>query len=313
MKTALKLAKKSMLQILECVSVETDGTLTANNLDHMIKCPSGLANGIYVSKVLKTGIVIRSAQEISDYPQDIVPNADDVIVESSLTLEDIETLKWVVSAAGTEESRHYLRGVCFKNRQVTSTDGHRLHQAPLAFAIPAPHALIVSTRAIELLYDMAKEYKVKTVEVTFYKAHAVFTCGLATLTTRLVDGTFPDTNQVIPALDTSAKQAILSPETFANILPQVKALGPKDKNKISALRFENDACSMIVCMSRGEPDSQTVHTFPNVALNLGYPVGFNPEFLAEACSGIMYANDSGSPHRIDGDKGKLAVLMPIRV
>ena len=116
-------------------------------------------------------------------------------------------------AISTEETRYYLNGIFFHTVDVggttmlraVATDGHRLARVET----PAPQGaagmpgVIAPRKAVsevqKLLEDMTQE-----VAVEISPAKARFQFGDVTLTTKLIDGTFPDYGRVIP---TAQRQA----------------------------------------------------------------------------------------------------------
>lgn len=111
-------------------------------------------------------------------------------------------------AISTEETRYYLNGIHMHTLPVdgqtklraVATDGHRLSRIEL----PAPEgsagmpAVIVPRKTVAELGRMAKDQDGEiTLEFSANKIRA--TIGASTLTSKLIDGTFPDYQRVIPA------------------------------------------------------------------------------------------------------------------
>ena len=110
-------------------------------------------------------------------------------------------------AISTEETRYYLNGIYLHTAQrgkeqtlrAVATDGHRLAQAEL----PAPKGangmpgIILPRKTVHELHRLIEESD-STVTVGVSAAKARFEIGTITLTSKLIDGTFPDYGRVIP-------------------------------------------------------------------------------------------------------------------
>ena len=110
-------------------------------------------------------------------------------------------------AISTEETRYYLNGIYLHAAQrgkeqtlrAVATDGHRLAQAEL----PAPKGaegmpgIILPRKTVHELHRLIEDSG-DTVRVGVSPAKARFEIGTITLTSKLIDGTFPDYGRVIP-------------------------------------------------------------------------------------------------------------------
>lgn len=117
----------------------------------------------------------------------------------------------VLPAASTEETRYYLNGICLtqwsdpfavsEDRDVTkdmpvavATDGHRL------MAVNVPSGLgfdgaIVPRKACEIVAEIGNPTEVHTYPS---RTHMAFSWPGLTVTTKLIDGNFPDFQRVVP-------------------------------------------------------------------------------------------------------------------
>ena len=103
-------------------------------------------------------------------------------------------------AVSTEETRYYLNGVflhaCEGMLRGAGTDGHKLIVADSIVAAPAGlPAIIVPGRAVKLLMSL-KLQGVVTARIS--PTRLTLTCGGVVFTTKLIDGTFPQYDRVIP-------------------------------------------------------------------------------------------------------------------
>lgn len=318
MKTALKLAGRRVNRpVLNHVSV-TNGRLTATNMEAQIECaaPPNLKDGIYHHSVIKVGLSSVSEFSHDDFPQSIA--SYDIRFSTELTPSDIESFRWVSEAASEEDARYCLMGMLLDGGNVVATDGHRLHIAPVSYTLPdLGVSKIVPSQALDLLFDLIKEYKVKSViKMELYKYVVRFDLRHAILTAKLIDGTFPQYQRVIPSVNAESKSCSFDPAPIKAVIPQIKSLLRAANKKRAALHFDKCGSSAFFYEDK-KAEEDSVHAppfrFDNIKLWMGYPVGLNPDFLAAACPGIMYGNDSSSPHKIVSEDGRMAVIMPIRI
>ncbi len=111
-------------------------------------------------------------------------------------------------AISTEETRFFLNGIYLHAvadagvgllRAVT-TDGHRLARVEIALPQGAADmpGVIVPRKAVAELGKLIK-HGAGAVAIALSKSHIRFSFAAVTLTSELIDGTFPDTNRVIPS------------------------------------------------------------------------------------------------------------------
>lgn len=136
-----------------------------------------------------------------------------VSIEAALITIDGAALRAALTrlmpAVSTEETRYYLNGVFFELRSapsgsmlMTATDGHKLVTTAVSIAaetsgllLPAP--FILPRKACQLLSDMAGDAPV-TMLVSTNGVRAAFLTASGTISTRTIDGTFPEYRRVIP-------------------------------------------------------------------------------------------------------------------
>ncbi|NCN10459.1 MAG: DNA polymerase III subunit beta [Leptospira sp.] len=168
-----------------------------------------------------------------------------------------EMIRKTYHAVAQEETRFVFNGLYFKSNDteltVVGTDGRRLakisrkfpQKLPFATGIIIPHKTI---RESQKLLDLAENAKVGISESQFY-----INIGQAELLSKLIDGTFPDYEQVIPKNSSYSirinkeeflimlRQALISAEEPSR---QIRITFKKDELHISAsnpgsVQFEN--------------------------------------------------------------------------
>ena len=228
-------------------------------------------------------------------------------------------------AMSTEETRYYLNGIYFHAAEVegapklraVATDGHRLARADID--LPAGAAgmpgVIVTRKMVAELTRMVKDGG-QDAEIELSERIIRVRFAGATLTSKLIDGTFPDYARVIPAppptIATFERKALL--ET----LERVAIIGT---GRDRLVRFEFGP-ERLLLTARNPDLGQAMEEIEPLGYE-GAPmtIGFNARYMATILATLtgesvaIGLTDPGSPARIaaDGDDSVPLVLMPIRV
>jgi DNA polymerase-3 subunit beta len=229
----------------------------------------------------------------------------------------IDKTKFAIS---TEETRYYLNGIYFHAAEgklrCVATDGHRLalaEQAPPAGTEGMPGVIIPRKTIAELrrLIDGSNE----DIKISLSDAKIRFTVGSAVLVSKLIDGTFPDYDRVIPK--NNDKELVLDTSVFSSAVDRVATISA-EKSRSIKLALEGDTLSLSV----NNPE----HGNANESLMVDYhseplEIGFNAKYLLDVTSQIegkdvhFYLADPAAPALVKDteDPGALFVLMPLRV
>lgn len=230
-------------------------------------------------------------------------------------------------AISTEETRYYLNGIYMHVTEGTlravATDGHRLARAE----VEAPEGtegmpgIIVPRKTVgevqKLLGGAEKggEGEQAMVRVELSDAKIRFSLGDTVLTSKLIDGTFPDYQRVIPTANDKA--LTLDRHGFASAVDRVATVS-SERGRAVKLAIKDGQMTLTV----NNPDSGSAEE----ELAVGYDddpieIGFNARYLLDIAGqiggeeAVFMLNDSGSPTLIrdKGDETALYVLMPMRV
>jgi DNA polymerase III subunit beta len=316
------------LQVVELAPAHVDvtgaTTVSAHTLfDIARKLPEGSQVELTVAEGRMTVSAGRYQSKLSTLPRDDFP----VIAETDLPTKfglPVETLKQLIDktrfAISTEETRYYLNGIFLHvtgdEMRAVATDGHRLARV----TVPVPDGaagmpdVIIPRKCVAEIRKLLDEAD-GDVEVSLSGSKIRFALGNAVLTSKLIDGTFPDYSRVIPTgndrllrIDTqSLKQgvdrvaAIASEKTRA-----VKMALDKDRITLSVTSPENGTASEDVPADYSSP---------------AFEVGFNSKYLLDILAEIdadlveVHLADAAAPTLIrEGDASPaLYVLMPMRV
>lgn len=216
-------------------------------------------------------------------------------------------------AMSTEETRYYLNGVYFHPRdgkmRAVSTDGHRLARIDVASDVPFPGVIVPSKTVAEIV----KLFDIGDVDVSVSDTKIKFQIGSTTLVSKVVDGTFPDYERVVPR--DHPHEITASADQFKAALDRV-ALVTEDKAR--AVKLSIDGGVMVITV-RGSANAAQEEV--DVSFDGAMEVGFNAKYLADVlaqCSGsdvVMRCNGANDAvtFRPDSDKDALYIVMPQRV
>lgn len=242
-------------------------------------------------------------------------------MESSALSELIERTQFAIS---TEETRYYLNGIylhaiesggSLKLRAV-ATDGHRLArtetEAPAG--CEGMPGIIIPRKTVSELQKLVDNPDVKVV-VELSDTKIRFTIGSVVLTSKLIDGTFPDYQRVIPT--GNDKRLIVDRQTFANAVDRVSTIS-SERGRAVKLSIADG----LVTLTVNNPDSgsateEVAADYSSDAID----IGFNAKYLLDVAAQLTGSEarflfaDAGSPTLIQdaAESHALYVLMPMRV
>jgi DNA polymerase-3 subunit beta len=227
-------------------------------------------------------------------------------------------------AISTEETRYYLNGIylhvagaakAHKLRAV-ATDGHRLAQAELdapkgADGMPG---IIVPRKTVGEVQRLIEDLDAE-VAIELSQTKIRFTIGDVVLTSKLIDGTFPDYGRVIPA--GNDKTLMVDKPEFAAAVDRVSTVSSE---RGRAVKLALSAGKLVLTVTN--PDSGSATEEIEVEYDSDpLDIGFNSRYLLDIAAqiegdvAVLKLADPGSPTLIqDKDSGNaLYVLMPMRV
>jgi len=226
-------------------------------------------------------------------------------------------------AISTEETRYYLNGIYLHVvdaggpvLRAVATDGHRLAQAQTASPAGASGmpGIIVPRKAVAEIQRLAENAEQEvTVELSTAKIRV--SLDRVVLTSKLIDGTFPDYGRVIPT--GNDKTLIVDKADFASAVDRVSTVA-SERGRAVKLSIGDGKLTLSVT----NPDSGSATEEIEVEYAAEpIDIGFNSRYLLDITSQIegstaeLKLADPGSPTLVqDPDKrGALYVLMPMRV
>ncbi|MFZ2029460.1 MAG: DNA polymerase III subunit beta [Vitreimonas sp.] len=227
-------------------------------------------------------------------------------------------------AISTEETRYYLNGIFFHTvaegsaakLRAVATDGHRLAlcDATAPKGATGMPGVIVPRKTINELKRLLDD-AADMVEIAVSTQKIRFALGDAVLTSKLIDGSFPEYARVIPK--GNAKKLKIDNKTFSEAVDRVATVSA-ERSRSVRLALDKDKVTLTV----NNPDAG-VATEDLVAdyRDDSMEIGFNARYLLDVAQQIEGAEalfelaDSGSPTlvRDEADDQALYVLMPLRV
>ena len=300
-------------------------TIPANLLFEIVKkLPDGAEVQIQVSNGHAQVSAGRSSFNLPTLPVEDFPaiNSSDMPIKFVLTAPDlrnlIDTTKFAVS---TEETRYYLNGIYLHfsdktNLTAVATDGHRLALSRLQSPAGAESmpSIIVPRKAVSELRKLL-DGESQEVDVRLSETRAEFCVGDIRLTTKLIDGSFPDYKRVIP--EGNDKIIAIDVNFLSAAVDRVSTIA-SDKSR--AIKFNISAGQLV--LSATNPDASSATEM----LEIEYTgetidIGFNARYLIDILTQIQGETvaielaDSGSPSllRDPEDDANIFVLMPMRV
>jgi DNA polymerase-3 subunit beta len=250
-----------------------------------------------------------------DYPKLPTPTPSSVTLPAA---EVGEALRQVVRAASTDEARPILTGVLLTAEngglRMVATDSYRLAVRDLADhqVLGADQKVLVPGRALNELQRLVGGGEELTMRLG--ERDATFEVGDTRLTTRLIEGEFPNYRQLIPA--THPNTLTVEREPLLEAIRRVKILA-KDATPVR-LQMGGDTLRLTaITQDVGNASEELDATYEGTELT----VAFNPEYFAsgvEACSSdsiTLSTLDSLKPAVVRGvgNDDYLYLLMPVRV
>jgi DNA polymerase-3 subunit beta len=227
-------------------------------------------------------------------------------------------------AISTEETRYYLNGIYLHTASIAksgtlravATDGHRLAQVelPLPSGAAGMPGIIVPRKTVNEVQRLIETGEGE-VAIELSAGKIRFSIGNVVLTSKLIDGTFPDYGRVIPA--NNDKSLTVDKKDFEAAVDRVSTVSSE---RGRAVKLSITGGRLVLSVTNPDSGSATEE------LEVEYDsdpldIGFNSRYLLDIAAqiegevAVLKLADPGSPTLIqDKDaKGALYVLMPMRV
>ena len=321
------------MELVETVAARAKGEGATTIPAHMFydivrKLPEGSEIELLRDGEGRLTITAGPAQfSLQTLPADDFPalSVDDLGHSFQLSAGDLKRLiEKTRFAISTEETRYYLNGIYLHATEsggkptlrAVATDGHRLAQVelPLPSGAKGMPGVIVPRKTVLELAKLVEDADGE-VRIELSPSKIRVSTARVVLTSKLIDGTFPDYERVIP--QSNDKKMEVDNTAFAQAVDRVSTLS-SDKGRAVKLTITNGKLTLSV----NNPDSGSATE--ELPVEYGFDpleIGFNARYLLdisgqlESGTAEFQLADPGSPTMVrDGkDASALYVLMPMRV
>ncbi len=227
-------------------------------------------------------------------------------------------------AISTEETRYYLNGIYFHALDVNgntvlravATDGHRLARSEVSApggASGMPGIIVPRKTVAEIFKLVADTDSETSIELSGSKIRLHI--GAVVLTSKLIDGTFPDYNRVIPT--SNDKRMIIECAGFSRSVDRVATISSERGRAVKLSLTDGKLTLAVNNPDAGNAIEELEVEYDSAPLD----IGFNAKYLLDIASqfegdtAVFKFADSGAPTLIQDREGAstLYVLMPMRV
>ncbi|RVT95569.1 DNA polymerase III subunit beta [Rhodovarius crocodyli] len=235
----------------------------------------------------------------------------------------IDRTKFAIS---TEETRYYLNGIYIHVAEIegtpvlraAATDGHRLARVeePAPEGSAGMQGVIIPRKTVNELRKLAEETQ-EDVEIRLSETKAQFKVGGVLLTSKLIDGTFPDYERVIPRANDKILR--VDKKEFAEAVARVAAISSERSRPVKLSVDRNhlrlEASSADQGQAQEELDEGNVE-YAFTPLEIGFQARYLADITEQIGEKVEFQFADGSSPTVVKDAAKpeaLYVLMPMRV
>ena len=249
---------------------------------------------------------------------------EEVTIDGSMLLEMIEK---TIYSAGESDTRYTLNGLLFhakpENRSFTvvGTDGHRLAliMRQMESEVKEDKKLIVPRKAVSelrrFLSASDEEKEKQKVRISIGDKHLLFSVDKIEFLTRLIDGTYPNYENVIP--QSNEKKMSIGKDIFIKVLRRASVMS---RERASAVRFDLEEEKLTVSSSSpdlGEAKEEVGVDYKGEKVSLGFNARYMLDVLGAMTSDkvVLELQDPLSPVLVKeyGSDEYKCVIMPMRI
>ena len=250
------------------------------------------------------------------------------MVSTQLIREMIEKTAF---AASNEESRYHLNGVLFAQSKqggkeilrMVATDGHRLslidRENQKIRGIEEKGIIIPKKGVLEIKKIIGDRDGEGEMGIYFNSTHGFFKLGRSLTVIRLIDGEFPEYEQVVPK--GNDKKLVMVKEKIVSSLKRVSTMANERMEGVKFSLKKNSVEMSSTHQDFGDAKEEVEVVYEGPPLQ----VGFNARYLIEALNVIdaeevlMELKDEGSPGILrpsssaTGFSNQFCIIMPMRL
>ena len=218
-----------------------------------------------------------------DFPTLPAPSADTRITLPAAAF--MQTISQVARSASRDETRPVLTGILMsasgQQLRMVATDSYRLSVKEATLETPLPTALEanIPARALQELARVAQQDSSESLAVSVGQNQVIFELGDVVLSSRLIDGQFPNYRQLLP--ESVEHELRLASAEVADVVRRISLLA--QKNTPLRLGFSEGELTI----SAETPDiGEASETIPVPFHGEAFEIGFNPEFLRDGLESV---------------------------
>jgi DNA polymerase III subunit beta len=197
----------------------------------------------------------------------------------------VQTVTRVARSASRDETRPVLTGILIfasgQELRMVATDSYRLSVKETALAAPLDGTLEanVPARALQELVRIAQQASSESIAVSVGQNQVIFELGDVVLSSRLIDGQFPNYRQLLP--ESVDHELRLSSAELTDVVRRISLLAQKN----APLRLSFSEGELTV--SAQTPDvGEASEAIPVPFHGEPFEIGFNPEFLRDGLESV---------------------------
>lgn len=269
-------------------------------------------------------IACLSPNEFPAWP--VLGDAEEITINAAVLMEMIEKTMY---SAGESDTRYTLNGLLFHTKPqenallIVGTDGHRLAllKKNIDSVMKEEKQIIVPRKAVSELRRFlpatkkSDETEAPSVTIFIGDKHMLFIVNGVQFLTRLIEGTYPNYENVIPP--DNKKKMIIERDNFSRVLRRVSVMS---RERASAVRCDLGQDTLIVSSSNpdlGEAKEEIAIDYKDEKLSLG----FNARYIIDALGAMISERvtfelqDPLSPvlMKEEGNEDYKCVIMPMRI
>ncbi len=272
--------------------------------------------------------IVRSGKSrftLSVLPSDDFPRVDEIGEVAQIDELSQSALKNLLQktqfSMALQDVRYYLNGLLLELEEseirMVATDGHRLAYArrTMGQEYGEKKQVIIPRKAVQELMRLLDDSD-DPVSIRIGSNHLQFTIGGLTMTTKLIDGRYPDYDRVIPK--EGDRTLVTNKEAFRSAISRVSILSNEKYRGIRMAMSEQS-----VAIHANNPDQEEAEEELQVTYNgSAMEIGFNSAYMMDALSVVdedevtiyfIDENSSSLIHTESGENEYKFVVMPMRL
>ncbi|MGF1605307.1 MAG: DNA polymerase III subunit beta [Rhodothalassiaceae bacterium] len=304
-------------------------TVSAHTLfDIVRKLPDGADIALTVGEgdrlILQSG---RSRFQLACLPKDDFPAMSEGELPHRFALNAAAVKRLIDKtrfAISTEETRYYLNGIFLHVAdgadmpvlRAVATDGHRLAQVEMELPDGAAGmpGIIIPRKAVGEIRKLIDEVD-GGVDIALSDTKIRFSFNGAVLTSKLIDGTFPDYTRVIPR--SNDKDLEMDCRLFADAVDRVSTISSDKSRSVKLSLAEDNLTLSVTSPENGTATEELAASYAADALEIGFNSRYLLDILGQVDGETVLAKlasaDAPTVLQDKADASALYVLMPMRV